>query len=162
MMLFCLPGIPFVLYGDEIEMKTMHIPSKDGGYQRTGTRLPMVWNNKEPNHGFTSGEDPYLPFNPDNTISVKQAIKDEDSLYHFISQLISLRKKIKDLSDPHVYIEEKNRVFTFGRGNHLLIVNMSKKDHVFEGKIIFSTGVQENILPPGCAVLVKNKPIHIK
>ena len=37
MMLFCLPGIPFVLYGDEIGMKTPHIPSKDGGYQRTGT-----------------------------------------------------------------------------------------------------------------------------
>lgn len=162
MMLFTLPGVPFVLYGDEIEMKTMHIPSKDGGYQRTGTRLPMVWNEKEPYHGFTAGKDPYLPFNPENRVSVKQAWKDEDSLYHFIRELIALRKKIKDLSDLHVDIQEKNRVFFFTRGRYLLIVNMSKKDHVFEGKIIIATREHGNILPPGCAVLVKSGLIHLK
>ena len=155
MMLLCLPGIPFVLYGDEIQMKTMHIPSKDGGYQRTGTRLPMVWNDEKPDHGFTSGNDPYLPFNPENTVSVKQAIKDKDSLYHFICGLISLRKKIRDLSDSRVDIKERNRVFFFGRGNYRLIVNMSKKDYVFKGETIFSTGIEGNILPPKASVLVK-------
>ncbi|MBQ5804433.1 MAG: hypothetical protein IIW22_01500, partial [Erysipelotrichaceae bacterium] len=155
MMLLCLPGIPFVLYGDEIQMKTMHIPSKDGGYQRTGTRLPMVWNGEEPGHGFTSGNDPYLPFNPDNTVSVKQAMKDKDSLYHFICGLISLRKKIRDLSDIHVDIKERNRVFFFGRGSCRLIVNMSMKDYVFEGETIFSTGIEGNVLPPSASVLVK-------
>jgi len=155
MMLLCLPGIPFVLYGDEIEMKTMHIPSKDGGYQRTGSRLPMVWDDKEPYHGFTSGKEPYLPFNAENIVSVKQAIKDKDSLYHFICELITLRKKIKGLSDPHVDIKERNRVFFFTRGRYLLIINMSKKDYAYEGKIIFSTGAAEEKLSSGSAVLVK-------
>ncbi|MBQ6479045.1 MAG: glycosylase [Erysipelotrichaceae bacterium] len=154
MMLFCLPGIPFVLYGDEIEMKTSDLPSKDGGYQRTGTRIPMIWDDKEPYHGFTSAKDPYLPFNRENTVSVKQAMKDKDSLYHFICELISLRKRIRDLRDPHVEIKEKNRVFFFTRGRYLLIVNTSKKDYIFKGKLIFSTGTEGNVLPPGSAVLV--------
>ena len=155
MFLFCLPGIPFVLYGDEIGMKTMNLPSKDGGYQRTGTRIPMVWDDTKPYHGFTQGEEPYLPFNPENTVSVEQAMKEEDSLYHFICRLSALRKEIKDLRDPHVDIKEHDRVFVFGRGKYLLIMNLSGKGHSFEGKKIISSHEFTGKLPPGTAVLVK-------
>jgi maltose alpha-D-glucosyltransferase/alpha-amylase len=157
MMLFCLPGVPFVLYGDEIEMKTSHIPSKDGGYQRTGTRIPMVWDDREPNHGFTEGEEPYLPLNTENTLSVKQAMKDENSLYHFICKLISLRKTVKDLTDPHVGITEENRVFHFVRGRYELIVNMSRKAYSFEGDKIISSREFTGKLPSGCAVLIETE-----
>ncbi|MBQ6560186.1 MAG: glycosylase [Erysipelotrichaceae bacterium] len=157
MMLFCLPGIPFVLYGDEIGMKTSHIPSKDGGYQRTGTRIPMIWDDTEPFHGFTKGKESYLPFNPENTISVKQAMKDKESLYHFICELISLRKSIRDLKDPHVEIKEEKRVFLFERGNYTLIANLSKKNYAFEGTKIISSEEFEGKLPPGHAVLIKAK-----
>ena len=153
--LFCMPGIPFILYGDEIGMKTSDLPSKDGGYQRTGTRIPMIWNDEEPCHGFTSGKEPYLPFSPDNTTSVKQAMKDKDSLYHFIRELIILRKKMKDLSNPHVKITEKNRVFLFDRGEHMLIMNLSGKEYSCKGERIISSSVFEGKLPSGCAVLVR-------
>lgn len=152
--LFTMPGIPFVLYGDEIEMKTSNLPSKDGGYQRTGTRIPMIWDEKK-NHGFTSNRKPYLPFDPENKISVNKAIKDKDSLYHFICELTQFRKDIKDLSDPHVEIKEKNRVFFFERGRFTLLMNMSKKGYPIKGEIIISTVPFENILPSGAAALIK-------
>ncbi len=155
MFLFCLPGIPFVLYGDEIAMKTSDLPSKDGGYQRTGTRTPMIWDERKPYHGFTMGKDPYLPFDPKNTVSVKQAKEDEDSLYHFICRLIALRKKIRDLSDPHVDISEKNRVFFFDRGKYQLILNLSEKKYEIKGKMIIASAAFEQYLPAGSAVLIR-------
>ncbi len=156
MMLFCLPGIPFVLYGDEIGMKTaMSLPSKDGGYQRTGTRIPMIWNDETPGHGFTSSKDSYLPFVPENDMSVKKAKKDKDSLYHFICRLCSLRSEIKDLSDPRMEIREDRRVFFFERGRHLLIVNLSDRECPCEGETIIASGTFEGKLPPGKAVLIR-------
>ncbi len=155
MFLFTLPGIPFVLYGDEIGMKTANLPSKDGGYQRTGTRIPMIWDESEPSHGFSSSKDTYLPFDPGNNVSVKNAMNDKDSLYHFIRELIALRKKIRDLSDPHLEIKEESRVFFFERGRYQLIANMSDKECIFKGKAIISSDVIKKTLPPGTAVLVR-------
>ena len=154
MFLLSMPGIPFILYGDEIAMKTIHMPSKDGGFQRTGTRIPMIWNDEE-GHGFSTNKDPYLPFNKENTVSVKQAMKDKDSLYNFIRELISLRKTIRDLSDPYVQIKEKDRVFTFERGRYQLVMNMSDHDCLIEGKIVISSGDLYEKLPPKTAALVK-------
>ena len=156
LMLFTLPGVPFVLYGDEIGMKTADLVSKDGGFQRTGTRIPMIWNDSEPYHGFsqTAGET-YLPFNPDNEVSAEAAMADDDSLYHFIRKLIELRKKTPDLSDPAMEIIEKDRIVTFTRGKYRLIVNMSEHEFPFEGKVVFSSGDYGNTLPAGAAVLVR-------
>ena len=51
--LMTLPGVPFLYYGDEIGMdKVMGLPSKEGGYFRTGSRTPMQWN-KGANKGFS-------------------------------------------------------------------------------------------------------------
>lgn len=39
-----MPGIPFVYYGDEIGMEYIpDMPSKEGGFTRTGSRTPMQW-----------------------------------------------------------------------------------------------------------------------
>jgi len=36
--------VPFIYYGDEIGLRMPHgLASKEGGYQRTGTRTPMQW-----------------------------------------------------------------------------------------------------------------------
>ena len=62
------------------------------------------------------------------------------------------------------YYADASRMFIIGktspekeqpRGRYLLIVNMSKKDYAYEGKIIFSTGTTGEKLPSGSAVLVK-------
>lgn len=41
--IFTLPGAPFVYYGDEIGMRYLPLPTKEGGYFRTGSRTPMQW-----------------------------------------------------------------------------------------------------------------------
>ena len=155
MFLFCMPGIPFVLYGDEIGMKTSQIPSKDGGYQRTGTRIPMIWDDSRPYHGFTSGDEPYLPFCEKNTVSVARAMEDEKSLYHFICRLTKLREELDDLRDPHVEVKEEGRVFIFGRGDLQLIMNMSEQAYPFKGEKVFASEAFEGSLPAKAAVLVK-------
>ena len=155
MFLFCMPGIPFVLYGDELMMKTSDLPSKDGGYQRTGTRIPMIWDDSKPNHGFTASAKPYLPFNPENKVSVESSIKDENSLYHFIRKLIKLRKSIGDLSLAHVEIKESERIFIFSRGKHKLIMNMSLKPYPIKGQVLFATSAVKDLLLPGEAALIR-------
>ena len=154
--LFALPGIPFLLYGDELGMKTSDLPSKDGGYQRTGTRIPMIWDDSEPYHGFSKTE-PYLPFSEENKVSLEQAVNDENSLYHFLKKLIALRKQIPDLRDPHLPIEEKDRIFRFERGGLDLIINLSKKTYPYQGEKIIATEDFDADLPSGAAVLLKRR-----
>lgn len=156
LMIYTLPGVPFVLYGDELGMKSSDLSSKDGGYQRTGTRIPMLWND-EKGHGFTISETPYLPFYDDNKVSVKMAMEDENSLYHFICKLASLRKMIKDLRYADLKIEEADRVFLFERGNYVLIENMSDKEYAFKGKAIISSKAFAGKLPPKTAVLIEKE-----
>ena len=42
-MILTMPGVPFLYYGDEIGMRYRNLPTKEGGYVRTGTRTPMPW-----------------------------------------------------------------------------------------------------------------------
>ena len=158
MMLFTLPGVPFVLYGDEIGMKTSDICSKDGGFQRTGTRIPMIWNDNVPNHGFCDENAvPYLPFDSENRMSVSGSVKDEKSLYNYIRRLAELRRSTDDLKDPHMAIREENRVLTFSRGEYRLIVNMSDREYEFQGEKIFCSAEFTGKLPVRTAVLVRKK-----
>jgi maltose alpha-D-glucosyltransferase/alpha-amylase len=89
------PGVPFIYYGDEIGMR--YIPglaSKEGGYDRTGSRTPMQWGDR-PDAGFSiaAKERPYLPLDPrqDRPTVQKQAI-DSSSLLNHVRKLIALRK----------------------------------------------------------------------
>ncbi len=52
-MIFTMPGAPFLYYGDEIGMRYRWLPTKEGGYHRTGSRTPMQWDNGR-NMGFSS------------------------------------------------------------------------------------------------------------
>ena len=61
--LLTMPGVPFIYYGDEIGMRYLRgLRSKEGGYNRTGSRTPMQWTDA-PNAGFSTAdtEDLYLP-----------------------------------------------------------------------------------------------------
>ena len=153
-----MPGTPFIYYGDELMMKTLDIDSKDGGYQRTGSRTPMIWDDSEPNHGFstTKGE-LYLPFGDINKISVESAIKDNDSLYHFIKKMIELRKDKENLTSPDFEISEKDRVITIRRGNKSkIILNLSNNEVPYNGNLIISSKENQNkTVEPLSAVLVE-------
>ncbi len=89
------PGIPFIYYGDEIGMRYLqHLRSHEGGYNRTGSRTPMQWD-ETPGAGFSTAwpEKFYLPLDdaaerPD----VRQQEADHSSLLNTIRSLIALRQ----------------------------------------------------------------------
>ena len=93
--LMTMPGVPFIHYGDEIGMRSLDgLPSKEGGYGRTGARTPLQWNASS-NAGFStaSADRLYLPVDndPDRpTVSAQRA--DGASLLNCVRRLIALRQ----------------------------------------------------------------------
>ncbi len=107
--LFTLPGVPFLYYGDEIGMDYVHgLPSKEGGYVRTGARTPMQWSNSR-NGGFSTAweGDLYLPIDKANLAenNVETQEKDENSLLNFTRKIINLRKATPALQSQGEYHE---------------------------------------------------------
>lgn len=110
-----MPGTPFIYYGDEIGLRTVHgLPSKEGGYQRTGVRTPMQWDSS-PNAGFSSApaEALYLPIDPAGdrpTVAAQQ--HDPASLLNRVRRLIALRQAhpaLQASAEFHVVYAERGR-----------------------------------------------------
>jgi maltose alpha-D-glucosyltransferase / alpha-amylase len=95
--LMTMPGVPFIYYGDEIGMRTIpDLPSKEGGFERTGARTPMQWDEEGPNAGFSSAspEALYLPIDPrPERPNVAGQTDDPGSLLNQVRVLIALRKQ---------------------------------------------------------------------
>ncbi len=95
-MLFTIPGIPFLYYGDEIGMRYLeNLTSKEGSYQnRTGTRTPMQWRRGR-NAGFSTAPASrlYLPIDPaPDAPTVEEQERDPDSLLNLTRSLLALRR----------------------------------------------------------------------
>lgn len=93
--LLTMPGVPFLYYGDEIGLRSLAgLPSKEGGYGRTGARTPMQWDDS-PNAGFSSATDAaklYLPIDPRaDRPTVAAARINAGSSLHAVKALIALR-----------------------------------------------------------------------
>ena len=90
-----LPGVPLIYYGDEIGMRYQPLKSKDGGYQRTGSRTPMQWDNTK-NNGFSTTEgELYLPVEGvDSPYTVAAQAADERSIYHTVKKLVRLKRTL--------------------------------------------------------------------
>ena len=76
------------------------LKSKEGGYDRTGSRTPMQWD-KSANAGFSSADagDLYLPVNTDpDTPDVETQMHEPDSLWRHVQDLISFRREHTALS----------------------------------------------------------------
>ena len=90
-----LPGVPLIYYGDEIGMRYQPLKSKDGGYQRTGSRTPMQWDNTR-NNGFSTTEgELYLPvegIESPYTVAAQQA--DPHSIYYTVRELMHLKRML--------------------------------------------------------------------
>lgn len=131
--LFTMPGAPFLYYGDEIGMKYRKIPTKEGGYARTGSRTPMQWNGGK-NLGFSEAEADqlYLPVDPAaDAPTVEAQENDPNSFLNHVRGLIALRHANEDLQNYSpfaVYSAEKgSRLFAYKRGNMLLAVNPGRE-----------------------------------
>lgn len=127
-----MPGVPFVYYGDEIGMRyNESLPSKEGGYFRTGARTPMQWD-KSMNAGFSSADASslYLPVdNSPDAPDVKSQFKDENSLLNSLKALIKLRGENKGLwASSHfsvLYARENEYPFVYERDGFVAAVNPS-------------------------------------
>ena len=126
--IFTMPGVPFMYYGDEIGMRYLDVPTKEGGYTRTGSRTPMQWTNGK-NLGFSdaAAEDLYLPVDPaDDAPTVEKQAGDPDSLLNTVKAVLSLRHQETDLQadgDFKVICSEPDKPFVYQRGSLLLAVN---------------------------------------
>ena len=88
-----MPGVPINYYGDEIGMKYLHITSKEGGRDRTGSRTPMQWS-KGKNCGFSENDNPYLQTDSsENAPTVEAQLADESSILNYVKKLIALRRE---------------------------------------------------------------------
>lgn len=129
--LFTLPGIPSVYYGDEIGMRYLEVPTKEGGYNRTGSRTPMQWK-KAPNLGFSEGtkESLYLPVDSaDDAPTAEEQMRDPDSLWNTVKRLLALRRAEDDLSADApfevLFARKGSPLFVYRRGSLTIAVNPS-------------------------------------
>ncbi|MCD8133132.1 MAG: RloB domain-containing protein [Clostridiales bacterium] len=168
--IFTMPGVPFLYYGDEIGMRYLNIPTKEGGYFRTGARTPMQWT-KGKNAGFSTSEADalYLPVDPmPDAPSVESQEAEADSLLHTVKALLALRHAEEDLqADAEfavVYAESGKLPFVYRRGDILIALNPSTETvtapvDAAGRDIVFSVGrgiVEDGVLTLGkqsCMVL---------
>lgn len=146
-----MPGVPFIYYGDEIGMRYIeNLPSKEGGYNRTGSRTPMQWNSSK-NLGFSTAESNmlYLPVDSSKDApTVENQKNKQDSIYETVRTVIRLRREHDDLGSDGdfevLYAEKGKYPFIYKRGNFVIAVNPSKKSQIaplqYQGKKVFEIG----------------------
>lgn len=127
-MMLTMPGVPYMYYGDEIGMRYLPLPSKEGGYSRTGSRTPMQWSH-EKNDGFSTAEKDqlYLPLDEsEDAPVVRDQLGKEGSLLEIVRGLVKLRRQSRDLQADaplEILLAEKGQPFLYRRGGWILGVN---------------------------------------
>lgn len=97
--LMSMPGVPFVYYGDEIGMRHLNLTSVEGGYDRTGARTPMQWDDGK-NYGFSEApmEKLYtLQDLSEDAPVVSRQMTEQNSLWHEIQKLTKIRREFPAL-----------------------------------------------------------------
>ena len=151
--LFTMPGVPFLYYGDEIGMRYQMLPTKEGGYYRTGSRTPMQWKRGK-NLGFSEGcpDSLYLPVDPaGDAPTVEEQESRADSLLNTVKALLALRHQEEDLQADAPFeavCTEKGKPFVYRRGDLLIGINPSGEAQPFPApaagrKCLFSIGGAE-------------------
>ena len=104
---------------------------------RDNSRTPMQWDDSHA-AGFTTGM-PWIMINSDyEEVNVQEALKDENSIYHYYRKLIALRKKHEVFVygeyklllplDPDLYVYTRK----FGEEMLLIILNFFDRTPVFK------------------------------
>lgn len=166
--LFTMPGVPFIYYGDEIGMSYLHLPTKEGGYDRTGSRSPMQWDHSE-NAGFSKGrkEDLYLPVDENfNNKTVIDQIDDPSSLLNHVRRLFKLRHDNKCLQSVNnfkvIYASEHKKLFIYQREEFYFVCNPSlyEEHFILPEEVEYVYGVGEatiDCIKPSSFAIFKRK-----
>ena len=126
--LFTMPGVPFLYYGDEIGMRYLKVPTKEGGYTRTGSRTPMQWTAGK-NLGFSAGspDSLYLPVDPSpDAPTVAAQAGDPASLLETVRAILALRHAQEDLQADAEFeplCVQTGQPLVYRRGGLLLALN---------------------------------------
>lgn len=166
--LLSMPGAPFLYYGDEIGMRYVeNLTSVEGGYDRTGSRSPMQWDNT-PNAGFSCAaeEKLYIPLDssPDRP-TVQEQMADPSSLYHEIKTLIKLRQAHPALQSKgeidFIYTESHSYPLAYlrsaGEEKILVLLNPSNAPAAFDCTLSLS----EKLHSLGGDILARNGKITV-
>ncbi len=142
-----MPGVPFIYYGDEIGMRYLDLRTKEGGYQRTGSRSPMQWCH-EKNYGFSKApaDQLYLPVDEAaDAPCVEDQLADDNSLLSEVRRLVALRRAHVDLQADAPFSvvndDETSAPFVYRRGNMLLAVNPSSATKRFRDERLLDKGL---------------------
>ena len=134
-----MPGVPFVYYGDEIGMRYLNgIKSVEGGFNRTGARSPMQWDDGV-NCGFSSASPDklYIMLDPsEDRPTVKKQMADKNSILNELKRQIAIRKSNEALQESAefepVYVEKGAYPLVYRRngkeGSVLIAINPSDKE----------------------------------
>lgn len=162
-LLFTLPGVPFLYYGDEIGMRYLEsLPTKEGGYTRTGSRTPMQWAPGK-NLGFSGSASQalYLPVDPAPAApTVSEQQNDPASLLNTVKAILALRHRLPDLQadGPLAILHAKasDPLLVYRRGALTLAANPS--DHpvqtALSGAPLFQIGTFANGALGPCSFVV--------
>ena len=143
-----MPGAPFIYYGDEIGMRYVEgLTSVEGGYERTGSRSPMQWDDSM-NAGFSHAPKECLYIQQDpakDRPTLKAQKQDPDSLYHEVQKLIQIRMAHPALQSKgeiiYVYAEENAYPLAYVRSseeeNILVVINPAARtvEFPYDGQI---------------------------
>jgi maltose alpha-D-glucosyltransferase/alpha-amylase len=136
-LLFTLPGVPILYYGDELGMgDNIWLPD------RNGVRTPMQWDDS-PSAGFSQAARLYSPAidSPPydyHSVNVTAQKADHSSLWHAIQRMIQLRKTHPALGvGDFSWMESYNpAVMAFSRGTEteriLVLHNLSDRSQAFQ------------------------------
>lgn len=148
--LLTMPGVPFVYYGDEIGMRYLPQNSKEGGYQRTGSRTPMQWDKAAKNLGFSGANESELYLDVDRSNDapcVKQELHDALSMTNTIKKIIALRRERAELqasAEMEVLQMSDDGVLCYKRGGKIAVAinptDGQRNLYVPVEKILFQTG----------------------
>ena len=101
--LLTLPGTIFLYQGEELGLPQADVPFErladpfaiaawTGGAGRDGARTPMPWTAAEPNAGFSTAAETWLPADPRHgALAADRQLADDDSMLAFTRRVVALR-----------------------------------------------------------------------
>jgi len=146
--LLTMPGVPLIYYGDEIGMKYLDgIAPVEGGYERTGSRSPMQWDNTL-NAGFSAAppDQLYIMIDPDkDRPNVDRQASDPDSLLNEVRRLTKLRLAHAALNNT-----SRTEFLTDGtKGQPLVYVRGTGNDAIY---VVINTKLKPVAIPSSCNI----------